>query len=295
METAFSVQLQKLRREKGVTQDALASFLRVSPQAVSKWENGSYPDGDLLPKIADYFGVSIDRLYGRGSEERSVPQQILDLLREAAAAGDNNSAYFEKIMKVLWAVQLSAWRNNRYYYDRPEVGAEDCVTASENTCNGGFSFMRLNKDLEYFFFVKQPAEGFAKRLKVTDRAAELFAFLGDKTNLKILQFMLSLKGDEAIRPQTIAKLLHIPAQKAEKALEYLCTFSYMFLRGSIVDENNKTENIYRSNQVLTIAPILLFICAEMMIKPPDAFQNQVSCGDEEWFKRGDLDFIAGKE
>ena len=57
METVFSSQLQKLRKESGVTQEALASHLGVSPQAVSKWENGSYPDGDLLPKIADYFSV----------------------------------------------------------------------------------------------------------------------------------------------------------------------------------------------------------------------------------------------
>lgn len=48
MNTTFSAQLQKLRKEHGVTQDTLAAHLGVSPQAVSKWENGSYPDGDLL-------------------------------------------------------------------------------------------------------------------------------------------------------------------------------------------------------------------------------------------------------
>ena len=53
MNTTFSAQLQKLRKDHGVTQDTLAAHLGVSPQAVSKWENGSYPDGDLLPKIAD--------------------------------------------------------------------------------------------------------------------------------------------------------------------------------------------------------------------------------------------------
>lgn len=32
--------LVKLRREKGVTQEALASFLNVTKASVSKWENG---------------------------------------------------------------------------------------------------------------------------------------------------------------------------------------------------------------------------------------------------------------
>ena len=64
-ETLFSKNLQKLRKERGVTQEQLASVLGVSPQAVSKWENGSYPEGDLLPKLADYFDVSVDYLLGR--------------------------------------------------------------------------------------------------------------------------------------------------------------------------------------------------------------------------------------
>ena len=65
MNTVFSRQIQKLRKQKGITQEQLAVHLGVSAQAVSKWENGSYPDGDLLPVIADFFGVSIDSLYGR--------------------------------------------------------------------------------------------------------------------------------------------------------------------------------------------------------------------------------------
>ena len=44
----FSRQLQKLRRQQGMTQEQLAHRLGVSPQAVSKWENGGYPDGDLM-------------------------------------------------------------------------------------------------------------------------------------------------------------------------------------------------------------------------------------------------------
>ena len=55
--TVFSTNLQQLRKKRGVTQEQLANHLGVSPQAVSKWENGSYPEGDLLPKISEYFGL----------------------------------------------------------------------------------------------------------------------------------------------------------------------------------------------------------------------------------------------
>lgn len=53
------------RREMGVTQAEFAEYLGVSPQAVSKWEqNASMPDICLIPKIAFFFNISIDTLFG---------------------------------------------------------------------------------------------------------------------------------------------------------------------------------------------------------------------------------------
>ncbi|MDR3310371.1 MAG: helix-turn-helix domain-containing protein, partial [Oscillospiraceae bacterium] len=57
--------LRRLRRERGLTQEELASKLGVSPQAISKWENDSgYPDVTFLPTLATYFGTTIDALVG---------------------------------------------------------------------------------------------------------------------------------------------------------------------------------------------------------------------------------------
>lgn len=66
-----------LRRESGLTQEGLASKLGLSFQAVSKWENGgSSPDIALLPEIADIFGVSIDRLFGRCEEKNPAEKAV---------------------------------------------------------------------------------------------------------------------------------------------------------------------------------------------------------------------------
>lgn len=55
--------ISALRKKKGITQEGLANELKVSSQAVSKWENNtSCPDISLLTQIADYFGVSVDDL-----------------------------------------------------------------------------------------------------------------------------------------------------------------------------------------------------------------------------------------
>ncbi len=57
--------LLHLRHEKGITQERLAEFLGVSKASVSKWENGvSLPDIMQLPRIAAFYGISIDELMG---------------------------------------------------------------------------------------------------------------------------------------------------------------------------------------------------------------------------------------
>ena len=61
-------QIATLRKEKGITQEDLASVLGVTNQAVSKWESSTCcPDIQLLPKIADYFGVTVDYLFDRNN------------------------------------------------------------------------------------------------------------------------------------------------------------------------------------------------------------------------------------
>ncbi|MGL4799907.1 MAG: helix-turn-helix domain-containing protein [Cellulosilyticaceae bacterium] len=73
-------QIKGLRLQKNVKQEELAAYLQISYQAVSKWETGSsVPDISLLPKIATYFGVTIDELF-------QIP----------------NEAQFERIENMYW-------------------------------------------------------------------------------------------------------------------------------------------------------------------------------------------------
>lgn len=52
-------------KQQGLTQEKLAEQIRVSFQAVSKWENGSsMPDISVLPLLANVLHCSIDQLMG---------------------------------------------------------------------------------------------------------------------------------------------------------------------------------------------------------------------------------------
>ncbi len=80
----IAANIARLRRERGMTQEALAEVIGVSAQTISKWETSvTLPDVALLPVIADVFGVTIDELYGREEKKNSVfPEAAIDRVIE---------------------------------------------------------------------------------------------------------------------------------------------------------------------------------------------------------------------
>ena len=61
----FGEKLVRLRREKGLSQEALAGERGVSRQAVSRWETGeTVPNTETLKLLSKLFDVSINTLLG---------------------------------------------------------------------------------------------------------------------------------------------------------------------------------------------------------------------------------------
>ena len=57
----FSENLKKYRKKKQFSQETFAMELFITRQTVSKWEKGlSMPDVEMLLKIADVLGVSVN-------------------------------------------------------------------------------------------------------------------------------------------------------------------------------------------------------------------------------------------
>lgn len=69
----LSQRLKQLRDVKKITQKNLARALSVGLSTVAMWETGDrHPDHEMLVKIADFFGVSVDYLLGRDYTEVQV-------------------------------------------------------------------------------------------------------------------------------------------------------------------------------------------------------------------------------
>lgn len=83
----FGEKIFRLRKEKGLSQEALAERLGTTRQAVSKWENNQgFPETEKLLQISDLFQVSTDFLLKEGSSEMSPDQRGFYVSREMAEA-----------------------------------------------------------------------------------------------------------------------------------------------------------------------------------------------------------------
>lgn len=93
--------IKRLRREKELTQEALAEHLGVTFQSISNWERGeSYPDITILPELAQFFRVSTDDLLGMGKAQAQEKINGYLELYENLRFKDTSSV-FEKFMQAI--------------------------------------------------------------------------------------------------------------------------------------------------------------------------------------------------
>jgi transcriptional regulator with XRE-family HTH domain len=106
----ISKNIYNLRKASGLTQEALAEKLNISFQAVSKWENGqSLPDIAMLPLLAEIFGTSIDRLFGReAGVDYTVPWEDDEKLRGIVFKGHKILKKCDDLSKLTFTVEGDA-------------------------------------------------------------------------------------------------------------------------------------------------------------------------------------------
>ena len=69
--------IQQLRKSKGISQEELADKIRVSRQAVSKWESAQgYPDIENVIRLSQIYHVSTDYIL-LGSKNETSPDDVL--------------------------------------------------------------------------------------------------------------------------------------------------------------------------------------------------------------------------
>ena len=132
--------IKRLRKEREITQEEFAEVLGVSCQSVSRWENGTcYPDMELIPTIAGFFAVSVDKLLGVDEEmekkavdaymkrikealNRAALEESIQIAREGVAEFPNNYTLLNELMYTMFLITSSDadipnWKENQEKYD----------------------------------------------------------------------------------------------------------------------------------------------------------------------------------
>ncbi|MBR1529268.1 MAG: helix-turn-helix transcriptional regulator [Oscillospiraceae bacterium] len=208
-QTVFSSRLAYYRKRAGFKQEELAVQLNVTPQAVSKWENGSFPDGTLLPKIAEILNISLDILFGLKDEEPEsdyLQEYIkkLSVLEEK----ERTEQAVELFYRFLCAYDKNIQPSQVQFPENPPR-----VIYAHLRADSALGLMRLNPDMQFFTFVKIPEDGVGSYAKISDRMLALFKLLSDEDALKLITFAESLPRDYILTMESFSEHLQIPKQK----------------------------------------------------------------------------------
>lgn len=99
--------IARLRRERGITQGALAEEAGVTRQAVSKWESdAALPDADKLVRLSELFGCTVDYLLKSREEDPAPPAGQAERPRAGEPPVFSFRAYEYKSRRTLFGLPL---------------------------------------------------------------------------------------------------------------------------------------------------------------------------------------------
>lgn len=102
MQLELGQKIRELRRRDGRTQEALAEAIGVTSQAVSRWEsNGGYPDMEMIPSIANYFGITIDELFGYHNDRENKINAIIHRIDAFGIKSRGDDEWIDECLAIL--------------------------------------------------------------------------------------------------------------------------------------------------------------------------------------------------
>lgn len=271
--SVLGTRIQSLRKQKGITQEELGKALGVTAQAVSNWECGGTPDAELLPHIADYFGVSIDNLFGRTDEVKSDLGKgvLMDLYHT------DIEERFEKAFQYCWSIQQGLFNLEP---EMVEGMLQDRLFIPDTTKTGsvlyfkeGITAMRINKDTHSFFILPTPKEGMDACLLPPEKYEHFLSVLGKPDRMKTLLFLYKRKA-LALSPERLGKYLDMETKKAKEIMQDLESLDLLQALDMDVEEGEQTfyrVSEYFGSSVLMI-PFLVAL-TDLIEKPLCSVSN----------------------
>ena len=276
--TVIGKQIAALRKERGIKQEELAGAVGVSAQAVSKWENGGVPDTELIPRIADFFEVSCDKLFGRSISDyadlrTALAKKIFETPLEER---------FEEAFEYCWALEKSLyshqWDDDDIAEYRRTLGKKEQRYSSMMT-DYGFTRMGIANRLSYFLMVPE----------IEDTELALFngidypAFFKDFSDREFFDACVMLnKRDhrKAFTAGLLVKRLGVTHERAMEIIQMLRKYDLIGITS--IEMDDETQEVYTFRPTPSLVALLIF--ARELIDKPRSFSFYSEMRDKPYLQ-----------
>ena len=251
---SLSANIKRLRLEKNLTQEQLATKLGVSAQAVSKWETSeTYPDGALLVPLANELEVSLDELFGNHSVTMAdISSKIVKLIGNTEA-----NERFNVARDIGWQIERGLFNC------RMEIGKKYNPNEIKNQKNASYilddnGFTLVSNGKEPFFSVfPQPTEGYGHFLNDKDDLQKIFAALSHTDTMTALIYLYHKNENYVFESAVLEKDCEISNDQINVVIDDLLTLRTIWKQELTI--NGEERTLYYSKPSHKI--IALFIMA----------------------------------
>ena len=238
------------------------------------------PDAALLPGIADFLGVPIDRLYGR----EGVGGDFYEALRLRFAGIEHEDRMREGI-RICYELQKALCGvvdNTQALTELWERLPPGAYQHSQMLFDSGIALMSVTADAPYYVLLTEPPEGWEKGLFSAEAYAELFHVLGGEQAMQALFFLLRRNCGKPFTPRLLEKNLGITRERAMEMLEGFMRFQLVSTAEAELDDTVQTIYNFNPNPAL----LALLAIGKEVVQKPNSFNFNNTCRNEPYF-RGD--------
>lgn len=273
----IGLKIKELRTELKITQEELAKAVQVTTQAVSKWECGGLPDIELVPKIAEFFSVTTDELFGIAvNDYKNIDQKLCNYIGSLK----NVKERFKEIFTLCYHMEISI--NDKVdltQYNVKEI-MEDYYLNSQLLSKEGIILTQLKKDKPLFaLFPKLNNEDYNGFLKNKDKFIEFIKELSNEDFFNAL-ILINSRINNSFTENFFVKELAITLERAQEIIKTLIKYKLILVKTLELDD--KTIETYTLFDNPAILGFIAFL--DMIVEKPNAFYYSNNGNDGNYFR-----------
>ncbi|MFA7507721.1 MAG: helix-turn-helix transcriptional regulator [Bacilli bacterium] len=270
------LKIKELRTELKITQEELAKAVQVSTQAVSKWECGGLPDIELVPKIAVFFNVTTDELFGIPvNDYKNIDQKLCNYINSLSDVKER----FTEIFALCYHMEISVYdKMDLTQYNVKEI-MEGHYLNSQLLSKEGMILTQLKKDKPFFaIFPKLDNEDYNGFLKNKNKFLEFIQELSKEDFFNAL-LLINSRINNSFTVNLFVKELAISMERAQEIIKTLIKFK--LLNVTKLELDDKTIETYTLLDNPAILGFLAFL--DMLVEKPNAFYYSNNGNDGNYF------------